>query len=41
MVLQGYMVLDEGDTVTPIESWFFVPWLSKFAEKDGVSFGYA
>ncbi|CBJ25617.1 conserved unknown protein [Ectocarpus siliculosus] len=33
--LQGYMVLPEGDSVTAIESWFYVPWLSKFAEEGG------
>lgn len=36
-VLQGYMVLPEGDSATAIERWFFVPWLSKFAEEGGVS----
>lgn len=30
------MVLEEGDSVTPVESYFFVPWLSKLAEKGGV-----
>ncbi|CAM9119005.1 unnamed protein product, partial [Hapterophycus canaliculatus] len=33
--LQGYMVLPEGDSVTAIERWFYVPWLSKFAEEGG------
>lgn len=37
-VLQGYMVVPEGDSATAIERWFFVPWLSKFAEEGGVSF---
>lgn len=37
-VFQGYMVLEEGENVTPIESYFFLPWLSKYAEKGGVSF---
>lgn len=32
------MVLPEGDSATAIERWFFVPWLSKFAEEGGVSF---
>lgn len=35
-LFQGYMVLEEGDAVTPIEGWFFIPWLSKFAEREGV-----
>ena len=34
---QGYMVLEDGDFVTPIEGWFFMPSLSKYAEKGGVS----
>ncbi|CAM9171897.1 unnamed protein product [Scytosiphon promiscuus] len=33
--LQGYMLLPEGDSVTAIERWFYVPWLSKFAEEGG------
>lgn len=39
-VLQGYMVVPEGDSATAIERWFFVPWLSKFAEDGGVSVFY-
>lgn len=34
---QGYMVLEDGDFVTPIEGWFFMPSLSRYAEKGGVS----
>ena len=34
---QGYMVLADGELVTPIEGWFFLPSLSRFAEKGGVS----
>lgn len=30
------MVLEEGEAVTPIESYFYVPWLSGFAERGGV-----
>lgn len=30
------MVVQEGETVTRLESIFCVPWLSKFAEKGGV-----
>ncbi len=37
LVPQGYMVLPEGDSVTAIERWFYVPWLSQFAEEGGVS----
>lgn len=33
--LQGYMLLPEGDSVTAIERWFYVPWLSQFAEEGG------
>lgn len=35
--LQGYMVVPEGDSATAIERWFYVPWLSQFAEEGGVS----
>ncbi|CAM9401930.1 unnamed protein product, partial [Laminaria digitata] len=34
--LQGYMVLEDGEFVTPIEGWFFMPSLSRYAEKGGV-----
>ncbi|CAN0380365.1 unnamed protein product [Ascophyllum nodosum] len=33
--LQGYMLLEEGEAVNPIESWFYLPWISKFAERGG------
>lgn len=34
------MVLEDGDFVTPIEGWFFMPSLSRYAEKGGVSEGH-
>lgn len=37
--VQGYMVVPEGDSATAIERWFYVPWLSEFAEEGGVSRG--
>ena len=33
------MLLEEGEAVNPIESWFYLPWISKFAERGGVREG--
>ena len=33
------MLLEEGEAVNPIESWFYLQWISKFAERGGVREG--